>query len=1020
MLTSFEQSFLLNTYLLMSFMVCADFVFSRIGDDWLQKPSLLPKWISGVVVGVMSIVLMKTSAVLDDGTIFDSRSVLFAINGFILGPISTLSAVLIGGGYRFYLGGQGFLAGIATILVSSFVGLLWRLLIGKNHLERISWQSAYLLGFVAHVLMLLCMLIMPYDIAFQVLRAISIPVIVTMPLLTMVSIRLFANTTQRLRNTESLRQRENLLRKTQALAQVADWTFYADEDGLTVSEEFCRLFEIEPIVEKVSFNLMRQKLHPADVGVLDRYISWQFENHSVNDMPPNTEYRILRSNGSVRWLRPKYGEVEFDKLGNLKFATGMVQDITEERATTQQLRLSAHVFTHAFEGVILTDKNKVIIDANQAFIDLTGYQYNEIVGKMPEEVGFDQSSQETVITIRNSLQLKSNWRGDVEIFHKDGHLIQTIATVNAVRSSNKQIEYFVVHYSDVTETKAYEAKLERMAKYDPLTDLPNRVLVSERLHQAMNQVKNSDSRLLVAFIDLDGFKEINDQYGHDIGDQLLQIVSQRMQNSFQLNINNTIGRVGGDEFIAVLLESTDSEKSESILNKILAAAAEVVVIQDIPMSVTASIGVAVFSHGDVTGGEQLIRQADHAMYQAKLSGKNRYHFFDRSLERSLKDHHQLVTQISRAIRNGEFSLYLQPKVDMYSGAVIGAEGLIRWHHPENGIIMPGKFLPPIEVHPLIIEIGEWAIRTALTELSRLQEREKSITISVNVAAYHLQQTNFVERLKNILNEFPKVDWSKLELEITETGILERIDHVSTVIQECSKLGVSFSLDDFGTGYSSLTYFRALPVHQLKIDQTFIFDILDDPEDLAIVDGILNLASSFRRSVIAEGVESVEHGELLLLLGCRLAQGYGIAKPMPIESFDNWLETWQPSSRWRNRASLPKDRVPTLIGIIAHQKWLRDFQEIVMANGELADVNKLFLDPDKCFLGQDTELMKITNQSGVQIDVIHRQLHQWAEQMVAEKNKNNSTWPALYESMNLQLIAFSKELTNSMNVILERD
>ncbi|MBW7857965.1 MAG: EAL domain-containing protein, partial [Leptonema sp. (in: Bacteria)] len=844
MLTLFEQSFLLNSYLLLSFMLCADFIFSRVGCDWLQKSVPFPKLISGVIVGVMSIVLMKTSVVLDDGTIFDSRSVLFAVNSFVIGPISTLSAVLVAGAYRLYLGGQGVIAGTATILVSSFVGLLWRFLIGKNHLERISWQSAYFLGFVAHVFMLLCMLIMPYDIAFHVLNVISIPVIITMPLLTMVSIQLFSNTAQRLKSTESLQQRENVLRKTQELAQVADWTFYGGEDGLTVSEEFCRLFEIEPIVEKVSFTLMRQKLHPADVDVLDQYISWQFADHSVIVTPSVEDYRIIRSNGAIRWLRPKYGETKFDKLGDLKYAAGMIQDVTEERATTQQLRLSAHVFTHAFEGVILADKNKIIIDANQAFINLTGYQHSEIIGRIPEEVGFDKSSQEIVLAIRNSLQLKSSWRGDVEIFHKDGHTIQTIVTVNAVRSSNKVIEYYVIHYSDVTETKAYEAKLERMAKYDPLTGLPNRVLLSERLYQAMEQVNNLETRLWVAFVDLDGFKEINDQYGHEVGDQFLQVVSQRMQNV--LRPNDTIGRIGGDEFVAILLEPSKNDDAKLVLDSILVTAADSVIVQELPLSVTASIGVAIYSYGDATGGEQLIRQADNAMYQAKLSGKNRYHFFDRSLERSLKDHHHLVTQINRAIYNGEFSLYLQPKVDMFSGQVVGAEGLIRWNHPEDGLIMPGKFLPPIEMHPLIIEIGEWTIRTALTELGRLQENGKSISISVNIAAYHLQQNNFTERLRTILNEFPKVDWSKLELEITETGILQHIDRVSTVIKECSDLGVSFSLDDFGTGYSSLTYFRALPVHQLKIDQSFIFDILDDPDDLTIVDGILNLAASFRR------------------------------------------------------------------------------------------------------------------------------------------------------------------------------
>jgi EAL domain-containing protein (putative c-di-GMP-specific phosphodiesterase class I) len=334
-----------------------------------------------------------------------------------------------------------------------------------------------------------------------------------------------------------------------------------------------------------------------------------------------------------------------------------------------------------------------------------------------------------------------------------------------------------------------------------------------------------------------------------------------------------------------------------MLSRLLAAASQSVQAGDKSLRVSASLGVTFFPQVEDVDADQLLRQADQAMYQAKLAGKNRYHVFDAVQDRSVRGHHESLDHIRQALAKREFVLYYQPKVNMRSGKVIGAEALIRWQHPERGLLPPAIFLPVIEDHPLAVEIGEWVINTALTQLELWHSLGLDIPVSVNVGARQLQQANFVDRLQKILAAHPSFASGQLELELLETSALEDVAGVFGVIELCRTLGVMFALDDFGTGYSSLTYLKRLPVAQLKIDQSFVRDMLDDPDDLAILEGVIGLASAFKREVIAEGVETVAHGTLLLKMGCELAQGYGVARPMPAHELPGWASTWLPDAAW---------------------------------------------------------------------------------------------------------------------------
>ena len=450
---------------------------------------------------------------------------------------------------------------------------------------------------------------------------------------------------------------------------------------------------------------------------------------------------------------------------------------------------------------------------------------------------------------------------------------------------------------DFSELTTVKEQLQHQALHDVLTNLPNRVLLADRLSQSMVQSQRHNTLLAVVFLDLDSFKRVNDSYGHDMGDELLIIASTRMKEA--LREGDSLARIGGDEFVAVLTDLTTIEDCELVLERLLSAASKPINIGNVELHTSASIGVTFYPQDNVSA-DQLMRHADQAMYVAKESGKNRYHLFDTAEDNAVKVQQETLESIRSALDNQQFVLYYQPKVNMRTGTVIGAEALIRWQHPERGLLNPIEFLPAIENNPMMIELGEWVIDSALTQISQWQAMGLNLPLntSVNIAAMQLQQTNFVNRLTTLLVAHPDVSPCYLELEVLETSALEDVHHVSKTMSDCMEQGVKFAFDDFGTGYSSLTYLRRLPANLIKIDQSFVRDMLHDMDDLAIVEGVIALAKSFKRDVIAEGVETIAHGTALLQIGCELAQGYGIAKPMPAGDIPNWVSKWKPDTSWQ--------------------------------------------------------------------------------------------------------------------------
>lgn len=637
-------------------------------------------------------------------------------------------------------------------------------------------------------------------------------------------------------------------------------------------------------------------IHPDDYERCLSTYTAQFEQRTSFTM----EYRLRSASGEYRWILDQ-GNARFDASGTFIGYIGFCYDITDRILADEQIRQAASVFSHAREGILITDANGTIIDVNEAFTRITGYPREDAIGQHPRLLKSGQHEKAFYEAMWSVLLSEGHWTGEMWNRRKNGELYAVLTAISVIRDAGGKTLRYVALFSDITLLKKHQSQLEHVAHFDALTGLPNRVLLADRLRHAMSQAQRRGQLLAVVYLDLDGFKAINDGHGHDAGDHVLVTLAHRMK--MVLREGDTLARLGGDEFVAVLIDLEDAGACLPMLTRLLAAASQPVQSGDLNLQVSASLGVAVFPQEQDIDPDQLLRQADQAMYHAKLAGKNRFQIFDSAQDRNLRGHHESLERIRLALGQGEFVLYYQPKVNMRSGKVIGAEALIRWQHPEKGLLAPALFLPVIEDHPLAVDVGEWVMGTALAQMAQWSKAGLTLPVSVNIGARQLQQSNFVQRLKAILGEHPDAPPGCLELEVLETSALADVGLVSQVIEDCAKVGVQFALDDFGTGYSSLTYLKRLRVALLKIDQSFVRDMLEDPDDLAILEGVIGLATAFKRKVIAEGVETVEHGTALLHLGCEMAQGYGIARPMPAQEVAAWVARWLPDEAWSHLPGL---------------------------------------------------------------------------------------------------------------------
>ncbi len=553
------------------------------------------------------------------------------------------------------------------------------------------------------------------------------------------------------------------------------------------------------------------------------------------------------------------------------------------------------LFDRVHEGIIITNADNIIVDVNDTLCEITGYSKDELIGQQPNLLSSGKQSKAFYSEMCQSLSENGFWRGEVWNRKKDGSFYAEILTIHRSIDPLSGELFHLGLVSDITMLKQHQAELERLAHYDALTALPNRNLLADRFEQAIAHSNRTQTLLAVCFLDLDNFKPVNDELGHNAGDELLIEVAQRIRT--MLRQDDTVSRYGGDEFVMLLGEIKNRQDCEQLLHRLTDELSRPYQIENKTIRISASIGYTVYPF-DQGSMQTLIEHADQTLYKAKLDGKKTFRMYETGNEAWRDEKNEQLYAIRRALTENEFQLFLQPKINMCSGEVIGFEALIRWQHPDNGLMFPQDFLPLINGTSLEIQLGEWVIRQALHYLQQWQAQSKPWHISINLSAYHLGSNGFLQRLNEIIAEFPTVDLQYFQFEILESHALDDLSLIVDVVRHCrEEFNIKTVLDDFGTGYSSLSHIRTLPVSAVKIDQTFVRNMLADVDDCKIVEGVIALARSFDLEVIAEGVESVRHGQILLSMGCELAQGYVIAKPMPAAHIADWQQQFTLPEDW---------------------------------------------------------------------------------------------------------------------------
>lgn len=642
------------------------------------------------------------------------------------------------------------------------------------------------------------------------------------------------------------------------------------------------------------------------------------QTDSTEDKASPVETDVVCKNGDKRTVICNATRVDTQTDKNTLV---ILYDISDRKKAEERLKMSGRVFNQAHEGILITDAKGLIVDVNPAFSEITGYSPEEVIGENPSILQSDKHSRVFFQEMWASLEQKGHWQGEIWNLKKNGQLFAELLTISTLFDEHGETIHYLGLFSDITQSKEQQQALELMAHYDMLTQLPNRTLFADRFKQAIAHSNRNHSLLAVVFLDLDGFKPVNDRYGHEVGDQLLIEIAQRIKASIRQD--DTASRLGGDEFVLLLNDISSVSHCERLINRVRHAIELPYQVEGDALSLSASLGITIYPL-DESDADTLLRHADQAMYQAKLAGRRRHHMFDALHDQQISQKQNQYKAIQGALKADQLMLHYQPKVNMRTGEVIGVEALIRWQHPEHGLILPGRFLPALQGTELEIHIGNWVIEHVMQQLEIWIKAGIEKEISINISSHHLQWHGFFEHLDHILGRHPKVPASLLQLEILESSVLSDINTISSIINTCRNvLGIRISLDDFGTGYSSLTHLRHLPVDVVKIDQSFVRDLIDDPNDYTIIDGVIGLTQAFHHQVIAEGVETIEHGLMLMTMGCDMAQGYVIAKPMPAAECQQWFSNYQPNKQWIEHAEKNLDGQQTILHLMRLQgsHWL---------------------------------------------------------------------------------------------------
>lgn len=696
-----------------------------------------------------------------------------------------------------------------------------------------------------------------------------------------------------------LKGEREILKKAQQIANIGNWSWDTVSDNVSISDELSRIFGIEPGNFGGKIIDYMERIHPDDRANLEEVTMQALKNQE----PFEIEHRVLRQDGNQRIVR-SIGEPFFDEnIDSSCRMIGTVHDITRQRDAEDnfkiaasvfggamqevetRLNLTTQIFENAIEGMIVTDEKGIIQSVNSAFSNITGYSEDEAVGRSADFLHPPDQDDDFYKTKWVVLQNDQHWTGEVWNQRKNGEIYPQWETITGISDREDNLTNFVSVFHDLSDIKAREQLLQYRTNYDILTNLPNREQFIERLKQSISAANRSKSKVLVLFLDLDHFKNINNSLGHECGDLLLKSVADRFKDF--IREGDTICRLGSNSFGFIIREINQINDALKVAHKLTQLLANPFAIQDHKLFITASTGITIFPD-DGEDAESLIKYGDMALGRAKTAGRDTCEFYTKAMGQQADNRLMLEKNLRLALEKNEFVLYYQPKLSLETNNIVGMEALVRWLHPQTGLVPPGEFIPVAEETGLIIPLGDWILRTACEQTKKLLDAGFGpLKVAVNLSARQFSQDDIFDQVKNVLTA-SRIPPEMLELEITESMVMDDVEGAITTLERLRSQKISIAMDDFGTGYSSLSYLKRFPIHTLKIDQSFIRDLKSDSKDAAIIESIISLAKGLNLRVVAEGVEELDQQDFLQKEGCDEIQGYYFCRPLPYEEFNKFL------------------------------------------------------------------------------------------------------------------------------------
>jgi diguanylate cyclase (GGDEF)-like protein/PAS domain S-box-containing protein len=687
----------------------------------------------------------------------------------------------------------------------------------------------------------------------------------------------FRDVTERRRSEVRLRESEQRFRRMAETIGEVFWIGSPDASSIQyVSPAF------ETVWGRTCTEVAEQpRLWMEAIETEDRPLAERSLAALAEGTPYDIEYRIRRPDGVVRWINDR-GYAMRDDSGVVVLTSGLAADITDRKRIADRQRLSDKVIASIADGVVVTDAERRILFVNEAFSRLTGYSAGEAIGRTPAMLKSGRQDAAFYSEMWRLIDKTGHWQGEMWNRRKSGELYPELLSITAVHDGGGDVSHYVGVFNDISAFKQYEERLHHLAHHDALTGLPNRVLFQQRFRESVGRARRSGGQTAVLFLDLDHFKNINDSLGHDVGDRLLLAVGKRLTEN--VREVDTVARFGGDEFALLLDFFEDNRALATVAQKLIDALARPFQIGEHQFFISASIGISCYPQ-DGKDIEVLFKNADTAMYRAKTEGRNNYQFFSVEMNARMLENLLMSNGLRRALERGEFLLHFQPRLDLVTGRVSGAEALIRWANPEMGLVPPGRFIPLAEESGLIEPIGEWVLKAACRQMRAWLDAGLPMErIAVNLSARQFRHPDLTRRVAAILRE-TGLPARHLELEVTESMVMHDPEKTTALLAGIKAMGIAIAIDDFGTGYSSLSYLKRFPIDFLKIDQSFVRGVPDDADDAAIVRAIVAMAKSLKLRVIAEGVETPEQRAFLEAQGCEEGQGYLFSRPVPAADFE---------------------------------------------------------------------------------------------------------------------------------------